>query len=238
VDTQKRSGEKPCTICKVTKRLTAFYPRSDQPGKYMSACKDCRNAKLRAKAAAESTFVRSSTITIHPDGYALVSLHGKYGEGKFAKVDIEDIELVSPYKWTFHSGYVWTSFGPRTERQSFPMHRLILGILNVPYTELHTDHRNHDTLDNRRENIRKATPKQNNQNSRGYGHSGYKGVTLITGGSSWQATISVQRPVNICLGYYPNKEDAARVYDGAARALFGEFAFTNFEALPTWRAGG
>ena len=37
---------------------------------------------------------------------------------------------------------------------------------------------------------------------------------------------------------YADKEDAARVYDGAARALFGEFAFTNFEALPTRKLGG
>jgi len=31
---------------------------------------------------------------------------------------------------------------------------------------------------------------------------------------------------------YADKEGAARVCDGAARALFREFAFTNFEALP------
>jgi len=39
--------------------------------------------------------------------------------------------------------------------------------------------------------------------------------------------------VNKRLGIYADKEDAARIYDGAARALFGEFAFTNFLPLPT-----
>jgi hypothetical protein len=229
--------EKPCTICKVTKPLTAFYPRSDQPGKYYSACKDCRNAKLRAKAAAESTFVRSSTITIHPDGYALVSLHGKYGQGNFAKIDIEDIELVSGYKWTLRGGYAYTAFGPRTKRRAFPMHRLILGIQDLPFTQLHTDHRHHDTLDNRRSEIRKATPSQNCKNSHGYAGSGYKGVYSMTKSPKWLASIQLKRNVNTHLGYYKDKEDAARVYDGAARALFGEFAFTNFPALPTPREG-
>jgi hypothetical protein len=49
--------------------------------------------------------------------------------------------------------------------------------------------------------------------------------------------VSIERGVNHYLGRYDDKEDAARVYDGAARALFGEFAFTNFEALPIPRKG-
>jgi hypothetical protein len=227
--------EKPCTICKVTKPLTAFYPRSDQPGKYMSACKDCRNAKLRAKAAAESTFVRSSTITIHPDGYALVSLHGKYGEGKFAKVDIEDVELVSGYKWSLRDGYVRSSTGSGKQRRDVYMHRLVLGIDGLPFNQLHSDHKHHDTLDNRRSELRKATPSQNSRNSHGYAGSGYKGVYTITNSPNWRASICIKRGTNHNLGTYPDKEDAARVYDGAARALFGEFAFANFEGLPTRR---
>jgi len=224
--------EKPCTICKVTKPLTAFYARSDQPGKYMSACIGCRNAKLRAKAAAESTFVRCSTVTIHPDGYALVSLHGKHGEGKFAKIDIEDIELVSPYKWGVKGGYARAVIGPIDQRRDVMMHRLILGIQDLPFNQLHTDHKHHDMLDNRRSQIRKATPSQNSMNSQGYGESGYKGVYKVERSPNWRALISVTRGINHGLGCYADKEDAARVYDGAARALFGEFAFTNFEAFP------
>lgn len=227
--------EKPCTQCRKTKPLAAFYARSDQPGKYMSACIECRNAGLRAKAAAKR--ITRSSITVHPDGYALVSLHGKFGEGKFAKVDIEDVGLVSGYKWLFYRGYARICVGPINERRNIYMHRLILGIHNLPFTQFHADHKHHDTLDNRRSELRGATPKQNNMNSRGYGKSGYKGVYKVKRSSNWRAVIGIKRGINCNLGTYPDKEDAARVYDGAARALFSEFAFTNFEALPTRRVG-
>lgn len=231
-------GRKRCTICEVTKPLGAFYPRSDSPGKFTSACSDCINAKARAKAAAKSTAVRCSTINIHPDGYALVSLHGKYGEGKFAKIDVEDAELVSGYKWRLKDGYVCTTVGPIDKRRGIMMHRLILGIEDIPFNQLHTDHKHHDKLDNRRSELRKATPSQNCKNSHSYASSGYKGVYRITNSPNWQASISIERNINHFLGVYKDKEDAARVYDGAAKALFGEFAFTNFEALPTRRVGG
>lgn len=175
-----------------------------------------------------------STITIHPDGYALVSLHGKYGEGKFAKVDLEDVELVSPYRWGINSGgYVRAVVGPANQRRDIFLHRLILGVQNLPFNRLHTDHRHHDKLDNRRSEIREATPSQNGQNSRGYAGSGYKGVYKCARSPKWTPMVSIERGVNHYLGRYDDKEDAARVYDGAARALFGEFAFMNFEALPT-----
>lgn len=174
-----------------------------------------------------------STITIHPDGYALVSLHGKYGEGKSAKIDLKDIDLVSPYKWIINSGgYVRTAVGPANQRRDILMHRLILGIQDLPFNQLHSDHRHHDKLDNRRSEIREATPIQNGRNSCGYGESGYKGVYKAARSSKWTPMISLGRGVNYYLGRYDDKEDAARVYDGAARALFGEFAFTNFEAFP------
>jgi hypothetical protein len=180
-----------------------------------------------------------STITTHPNGYALVSLHGKYGEGKFAKIDLENVELVSPYRWGINSnGYVRTVVGPVNQRRDILLHRLILGIQDLPFNQLHTDHKHHDKLDNRRSEIRKATPSQNGRNSRGCGRSGYKGVYKSARSPKWTPMISLERGVNHYLGRYDDKEDAARVYDGAARALFGEFAFTNFEALPTRRVGG
>jgi hypothetical protein len=229
-------NEKPCTQCHEVKPLSAFYPRSDQPGSFYSACKDCRNAKLRAQAAAKR--VTRSTVTIHPDGYALVSLHGKHGEGKFAKVDLEDIRLVSPYKWLFHGGYARTCVGPINERRNIYMHRLILGIDGVPINEAHGDHKNHDTLDNRRSELRKATPHQNSINSRSaWGStSRFKGVCWLTRKQRWHAQIRVYGSI-LRLGSYKDETDAARVYDAVARALFGEFASMNLDPLPTRQHG-
>jgi hypothetical protein len=55
--------------------------------------------------------------------------------------------------------------------------------------------------------------------------SGYKGVSQK--GSSWTSTIRVNG-VSKHLGLYPSKEQAARIYDDAAKRYHGEFAVLNF----------
>lgn len=87
------------------------------------------------------------------------------------------------------------------------------------------DHINHDTLDNRRVNIRIATRAQNNRNCRTVrGVSQLKGVSFKRG--LWQARIQVSKK-RYSLGYFENKEDAAIVYNVAAQLFFGEFAYIN-----------
>lgn len=93
-----------------------------------------------------------------------------------------------------------------------------------------TDHINGDGLDNRRENLRRATPTQNNANCgpRGHNTSGYKGVSLRPDrGNRWRATIRAYGHQRF-LGLYNDINEAARAYDAAAVELFGEFARLNF----------
>ncbi len=42
--------EKPCTKCGTVKVLAAFYERSERPGTYSAACKDCVNTANKASA--------------------------------------------------------------------------------------------------------------------------------------------------------------------------------------------
>lgn len=107
------------------------------------------------------------------------------------------------------------------------LHRHVVGLVNgdprVP------DHINGDRLDNRRENLRVATHRQNVRNAklRAGGSSQYKGVAWRPTRSCWRARIRVDYK-QIHLGHFGDEAAAARTYDTAARELFGEFANLNF----------
>lgn len=112
------------------------------------------------------------------------------------------------------------------------MHRVILGVASEKWI----DHENRNGLDNRRENLRVATNRQNLQNSRKRSGtvSRFKGVSFDKHYRKWQARIQactigpgghVRR---VFLGSFDDEEDAARAYDAAALASFGRFARMNF----------
>jgi hypothetical protein len=106
-------------------------------------------------------------------------------------------------------------------RSSVPLHRFLTGWQM-------TDHINGDGLDNRRTNLRPATPAQNQANRRrnANSRSGFKGVDLLPSGR-WRAQISVNG-VKAHIGSFPTPQDAARAYDAAARAAHGDYAWLNF----------
>lgn len=154
----------------------------------------------------------------------------KLTQGKFAIVDAEDYEKLSRYKWyAQRHGERWYAvrneyLGGGEYRQIY-MHREILN----PPAGMEIDHINHDSLDNRRVNIRICTNSQNmmNGNSHKGSSSKFKGVFWHKLRRKWQAQIRKNYKA-IYLGYYDSEVEAARTYDRAAKDLFGEFAKPNF----------
>ena len=91
-----------------------------------------------------------------------------------------------------------------------------------------TDHINHDTLDNREENLRACTSSQNcmNRKNRSDNISGHKGVSRH--GSRWRVRICVGG-VRHNIGTFEDKTCAILAYDKYAHKLHGDYAFVDGE---------
>lgn len=108
-------------------------------------------------------------------------------------------------------------------------HRLVAGAVKGQLV----DHINGDTLDNRLENLRLCSIKENSRNVRGReGTSRYKGVYFQKRARKWCASIRVDYKL-IYLGLFELEEKAAEAYDLAAISHFGEFAKPNFSSVGT-----
>lgn len=151
-------------------------------------------------------------------------------------VDDADYEFLMQWKWSAvgpEGGPVYAVRQIRVGRKTYlpvRMHRLVLG---VPEGNWVVDHINHDTLDNRKQNLRLATHDQSAQNRRSKRNkSGYRGVYKNFGSATYLAVIQC-RGRRITLGNFRDPIEAAKAYDEAAKRLHGRFAVVNFlEAAP------
>lgn len=151
-------------------------------------------------------------------------------KGKFTIVDDADYKWLSQWKWSYSgNGYaIRSAKGKDGQRKYIYMHRQILDAPDGKYV----DHINHDTLDNRRFNLRVASPTESIRNTRPRknGKSVFKGVTLVQ--NRWQVSIQVGDE-KITVGRYLTQREAAAAYNKAAKTYFGEFAVLNdIDALP------
>lgn len=155
--------------------------------------------------------------------------------GYTATVDEENYDELIPYLWTAsvlknRNGEIsivyawrWTSAKDGPKKKVY-MHRQILGITDP---SIDVDHKDHDGLNNTRENLRTGSRTSNLGNKRMAVNntSGYKGVSWYKPTKKWRARIHFQRRL-IFIGYFLRKEDAAMAYEKKARELFGDFLFT------------
>lgn len=149
--------------------------------------------------------------------------------GEVALIDEADHQLVRMHFWHHRDGYAASNvINPDGTRTTMRMHRFLLGLTDP---KVHIDHINGNGLDNRRSNLRVATPSQNSANRRKIANatSPYKGVYWQKN-RRWRAVLTVDRR-HISLGMFDDPADAARAYDAAALEHFGPFARLNFPAV-------
>ena len=160
----------------------------------------------------------------------------KLTQGKVAIVDAIEYYWLNQRKWYAQRvGYNFYAarWSPRKngKRHLIFMHRQLLGLIYKDKKK--GDHQNHNTLDNRRNNIRICTTQQNGGNrlSNRNSSSQYKGVSYRERGiKKWESRIVINKHY-IHLGSFETEKAAALAYDEAAKKYFGEFAHLNFKEI-------
>lgn len=149
-------------------------------------------------------------------------------QGKIALVDVEDYEWLMQWRWCANknnSGLFYAISYRKNENKLTKMHRVII---NTP-KGMDTDHANGDGLDNRRCNLRICTKSQNSINKKIQSNntSGYRGVYRVKSRKKcWRVGVEINNKRKT-LGYFNTKEEAALVYNEAAKKHYGEFARLN-----------
>lgn len=115
----------------------------------------------------------------------------------------------------------------RTERnyEALKLHRLIAR--NPQHKVI--DHINHYPADNRKENLRIVTQRENAANQQIQKRrktSRYKGVFYRESTRKWIASIKVNQK-HKHIGCFNSEEEAARAYNEKALFYFGEYAYLN-----------
>jgi hypothetical protein len=157
-------------------------------------------------------------------------------QGKIALIDEEDYPRVAPYRWTAcqtaqknsnhrERWYVKRQVIVDGKPFSVWLHRFIL----APPEGVTVDHIDGDGLNNQKANLRFASMRQQtlNRQQRHNAITPFKGVTKQRDSDRFSAHIAHEGKQRY-LGLFRTAEEAARIFDAAARLLHGEFAWTNF----------
>ena len=155
------------------------------------------------------------------------------GCGEWTILDVDDFYRFGNLKWTLNGTKkkFYAVSGIKDKNGNFKMVRLHRLIMNEPKGLL-VDHKNGNSLNNLRANLRAATRSQNmfNARKRKNTSSRFVGVCFEKRYGLWKAYI-IHRCKNRFLGYFKKEVDAAKAYDKAARRYRKEFARLNFSEV-------
>ena len=172
----------------------------------------------------ERTILHSNEFVVDGDICFISLYNGKSEKIAEAVIDAEDYEKCKPYKWC----------GDKNKNGNIYVVNKVVGTL-APFiinfkstTKMVVDHKDGNTLDNRKQNLQIITNQQNiwKQKKQKCNTSGYRGVFWNSWHHKWMTSIRYNGKSQH-LGYFFNKGEAAYAYNEKAMELFGEFAVLN-----------
>jgi len=155
-------------------------------------------------------------------------------QGQFCQIDVNDMELVGEYRWCASRRYGEDSFNVYANCRTGGKKRMISihrHIMNYP-KGLEVDHIYHNPLDNRRDQLRIVTHRENHLNRRAYVNaaSKYIGVTWCNRDRRWKCKLKYKGKT-LWLGRHDTEIEAAIAYANKHIELYGAEAnpsLTNF----------
>ena len=158
----------------------------------------------------------------------------KLTKGQYALIDNEDLDFLNQWKWgAKYDKDIDGFYGRRTQHNTMingisknkiiMMHRAVMEYIlgrELERNEL-IDHINHNPLDNRRDNLRIVSSRQNQQNLKRKTSSKYPGVHWSKQAKKWIARIRLGNNRKY-LGCFSDEKDAAKAYEKACRELAGD----------------
>lgn len=128
---------------------------------------------------------------------------------KFALVDDDSYAVLSKHKWSFHhNGYAVRG------KPQVSMHRVVMGAQKGRQL----DHINGDKLDNRKENLRFCTTRQNQYNT-----THLDGVHWRASRKAWIVRMNVKGKKKF-IGYFKKYEQAVKARQEASKLYHGAFS--------------
>jgi hypothetical protein len=155
----------------------------------------------------------------------------KLTKGQSALIDSEDIQLISQYKWCFNTGYAVTTTYNSERPKRIYMHRLVVNAPNGMFV----DHHDHNTLNNRKSNLRLCTNAENQRNSKKHINctSRFKGVFVVSANKGrnfyYRMIIKINgHVIGKSFPFSPEGEVLAAIeYNRVAKEHYGDFAYLN-----------
>lgn len=139
--------------------------------------------------------------------------------------NIKHLEEIKKYRWTINNcDYCITT--SKVDERYILMHRLIV---DCPES-LVVDHINHNTLDNRDNNLRICDQGDNLKNlkTRIDNKSGFRGISFHKRSGKWRCEMRVEGKKK-WLGLYNTPEEAFKVRQAAEKEFYGEYRYIDKE---------